>query len=201
MTEHEQYLHPSYTDYEEYLRRHRRKQNKGAIGQDSERSKTYQSEWAFQKRYDVKKFKSLKQAQKRAKQIYATKKWQKVWNLERDKGEKRFNPTIVLKERSTGRGTAGFTDGHFVTLDSMAGLDEYTLLHELAHCLGHMHHGRSFRRALLELVGAFIGMDAKKILKEEFTKRKLKFGEASKPMTFEKWLESKRRMEKIRGRK
>ena len=35
----------------------------------------------------------------------------------------------------------------------------------------------------------------------DLTKRKLKCGEASKPMTFEKWLESKRRMEKIRGRK
>ena len=172
MTEYEQYLHPSYTDYEEYLRRHRRKQNKGATGQDSERSKTYEAEFAFQKQYNVKKFKSLKEAQKRAKQIYATKKWQKVWNLEFDRGvSKKYNPTIALKERNTGRGFAGWTDGHLVTLDSIAGLDEYTLLH------------------------------AKKMLKKEFTKRKLKCGEASKPMTFEKWLESKKRMEKIRGRK
>ena len=202
MTECEQYLHPSYTDYEEYLRKHKRKQNKGAIGQDSERSKTYEAEFAFQKQYNVKKFKSLKEAQKRAKQIYETKKWQKVWNLEFDRGvSKKYNPTIALKERNTGKGFAGWTDGHLVTLDSIAGLDEYTLLHELTHCLGHMHHGRSFRRALLELVGAFIGADAKKMLKKEFTERKLKCGEASKPMTFEKWLESKKRMEKIRGRK
>ena len=189
--------------YQEYLLKHREKQNKGAYGRDSEQSKTYQAEFAFQKKYGkIKNFKTVEEAQKRAKQIYATKKWQKVWNLEFDRGvSKKYNPTIALKERNTGRGFAGWTDGHLVTLDSIAGLDEYTLLHELTHCLGHMHHGRSFRRALLELVGAFIGADAKKRLKKEFTERKLKCGEASKPMTFEKWLESKRRMEKIRGRK
>jgi len=189
--------------YQEYLLKHREKQNKGAYGRDSEQSKTYQAEFAFQKKYGkIKNFKTVEEAQKRAKQIYATKKWQKVWNLEFDRGvSKKYNPTIALKERNTGRGFAGWTDGHLVTLDSIAGLDEYTLLHELTHCLGHMHHGRSFRRALLELVGAFIGADAKKMLKKEFTERKLKCGEASKPMTFEKWLESKRRMEKIRGRK
>lgn len=189
--------------YQEYLLKHREKQNKGAYGRDSEQSKTYQAEFAFQKKYGkIKNFKTVEEAQKRAKQIYATKKWQKVWNLEFDRGvSKKYNPTIALKERNTGRGFAGWTDGHLVTLDSIAGLDEYTLLHELTHCLGHMHHGRSFRRALLELVGAFIGADAKKMLKKEFTERKLKCGEASKPMTFEKWLESKKRMEKIRGRK
>lgn len=189
--------------YQEYLLKHREKQNKGAYGQDSEQSKTYQAEFAFQKKYGkIKNFKTVEEAQKRAKQIYATKKWQKVWNLEFDRGvSKKYNPTIALKERNTGRGFAGWTDGHLVTLDSIAGLDEYTLLHELAHCLGHLHHGRSFRRALLELVGAFIGVDAKKMLKKEFTERKLKCGAESKPLSYEKWLESKKKMERIRGRK
>ena len=108
-------------------------------------------------------------------------------------------PAVVLKERNTGRGTAGWTDGWSVVLDSKAGLDEYTLLHELAHCLGHMHHGRSFRRALLELVGAFIGADAKKILKEEFAKRKLKCGKARQPLTYTQWKAARNKMEKIRN--
>jgi hypothetical protein len=190
-------------EYKEYLRKFKRKQNKGAIGQDSERSKTYQAEWAFQKRVKVKQFKNLKEAQKRAKQIYATKKWQKVWKLERDTTRDLMKqPAVVLKERNTGRGTAGWTDGWSVTLDSKAGLDEYTLLHELAHCLGHMHHGRSFRRALLELVGGFMGTEAKKILKAEFKKKKLAFGKASKPMSIEQWRFAKQHMENIRnGRK
>ena len=187
--------------YNEYLRKHRYKQNKGGGGRvDSEKSKTYQAEWAFQKRVKVKQFKNLKEAQKRAKQIYATKKWQKVWKLEsRTDRDLMKQPAIVLKERNTGRGTAGWTDGWSVILDSKAGLDEYTLLHELAHCLGHMHHGRSFRRALLELVGAFIGSDAKKILKEEFTKRKLKYGKARQPLTFAQWNAARKKMEMIRG--
>jgi len=187
--------------YNEYLRKHRHKQNKGGGGRvDSEKSKTYQAEWAFQKRVKVKEFENLKEAQKRAKQIYATKKWQKVWKLEsRTDRNLMKRPAVVLKERNTGRGTAGWTDGWSVTLDSKAGLDEYTLLHELAHCLGHMHHGRSFRRALLELVGAFIGADAKKILKEEFAKRKLKCGKARQPLTYTQWKAARNKMENIRN--
>jgi len=187
--------------YAEYKRKHSHKQNRGAAGRvDSEKSKTYQAEFAFQKRVKVKEFENLKEAQKRAKQIYATKKWQKVWKLEsRTDRDLMKQPAVVLKERNTGRGTAGWTDGWSVTLDSKAGLDEYTLLHELTHCLGHMHHGRSFRRALLELVGAFIGSDAKKILKEEFTKRKLKYGKARQPLTFAQWKAARNKMEMIRG--
>ena len=49
-------------DYNEYLRNHKRKQNKGAMGRvDSEKGKTYQAEWAFQKRVNIKKFKDLKE--------------------------------------------------------------------------------------------------------------------------------------------
>ena len=193
-------------EYKEYLRKFKHKQNRGAGGRvDSERSKTYAAEHAFIRKFKVKQFKSLKEAQKRAKQIYETKKWQKVWQLERNTDRVtstlQRQPVVVLKERNTGRGTAGWTDGRTVTLDSHAGLDEYTLLHELAHCLGHMHHGRSFRRALLELVGAFIGSEAKKTLKAEFKKRKLACGKASKPMNIEQWRFAKQRMENIRNGK
>ena len=188
--------------YQEYLLKHREKQNKGAYGRESEQSKTYEAEFAFQKKYGkIKNFKTVEEAQKRAKQIYASKKWQRVWKLEGRKTPTIKKPTVVLKERNTGRGFAGWTDGWGIILDSKVGLDEYVLLHELAHCLGHLHHGRSFRRALLELVGAFIGVDAKKMLKKEFTERKLKCGAESKPLSYEKWLESKQRMERIRGRK
>ena len=185
-------------EYQEYLVEHKRKQNRGAAGRrDSEKSKTYQAEFAFQRRYKVRKFATIEEAQKRAKQIYKTKKWQKVWKLESRTDRNLIKqPAVVLKQRNTGRGTAGWTDGWAVILDSKAGLDEYTLLHELAHCLGHMHHGRSFRRALLELVGAFIGADAKKILKEEFKKRKLACGAARKPLTYTQWKAARERLGK-----
>lgn len=187
--------------YNDYLRNHRRKQNKGDGGRvDSEKTKTYEAEWAFARQVNIRKFETIEEAQKRAKQIYKTKKWQKVWKLERNtERDLMKQPTVVLKERNTGRGFAGWTDGWAVVLDGKAGLDEYTLLHELAHCLGHMHHGRSFRRALLELVGAFMGLDYKYILKEEFTKRKLKCGKAREPLTFAQWNAARKKMEKIRN--
>ena len=182
--------------YAQYKRDHSERQNRGAAGRrDSEKGKTYKAEFAFQRRYKVRKFATIEEAQKRAKQIYKSKKWQKVWKLEsRTTRDLMKQPAVVLKERNTGRGTAGWTDGWAVILDKKAGLDEYTLLHELAHCLGHMHHGRSFRRALLELVGAFIGADAKKILKEEFKKRKLACGAARKPLTYTQWKAARERL-------
>ena len=74
-------------------------------------------------------------------------------------------------------------------------------MHELAHTLGHMHHGRSFRQTLLTLVGQFMGAKEKKTLKEEFKKKKLHSGDAKKPQEFDKWVETKERLEKMRDAK
>ena len=106
-------------------------------------------------------------------------------------------PAVVAKQRS-GRGNSGHTNGRTVTLDAVMGLNKYVLLHELTHCLGHMHHGRSFRQTLLKMVGAFMGAKEKKLLKAEFKKRKLACGEPRKPMTFEKWNASRIRMQEMR---
>ena len=95
---------------------------------------------------------------------------------------------------------SGYTDGKTVTLCPITGFNKYILLHELAHCLGHMHHGRSFRQCLVSLVGTFMGANEKKILKNEFKRKGLSFGEARKPMSFDNWLASKQRMEKMRER-
>ena len=184
--------------YNEYLRKHQAKQNKGARTKDSERQKTYEAEWAFQAVVNTKEFKDIAEAKARAKAIYKTAKWQKAWELEKDTTQSAKKPTIVAKQRSSGRGTAGWATGNMVVLDEYCGLNEYTLLHELTHCLGHMHHGRSFRRCLLELVGAFMGTHAKKVLKGEFKKRKLACGAPRKPMTFEQWNAARLRMETMR---
>jgi len=49
--------------YNEYLRKHRFKQNRGANGRnDTEKSKTYQAEWAFQKRINIKKVQRLERS-------------------------------------------------------------------------------------------------------------------------------------------
>lgn len=196
------------TLYQQYLMKHGAKQNRGHKSRDSERLKCYRAEWAFQgemakKGNPIPTFSDLKEAQKFAKKIYKSKTWPKLYaeageedllNLFRYK-----EPVVVLKQKSSGRGMVGHTDGYSVTLDKYAGLDAYTLIHELTHCLGHMHHGRSFRKALLRLVGTFLGAEYKKELKSQFKKNKLACGEAHKPMDYDTWVASVKRMEKMRG--
>lgn len=193
------------TLYQQYLTRHEKKQNRGARGtQDSERLKTYRSEWAYEAVMgaDIPYFRTIDEAKAFSRKIYKSKAWQKLWAENReDNAIVALNPTpaIVQKQKSSGRGTSGFTNGHTITLDSRAGLNAYVILHELAHCLGHMHHGRSFRKTLLALVGRFLGAEHKKVLQQKFKENKLAYGEPRKPLTFEKWKESRDRMKKIRN--
>lgn len=188
--------------YETYLLKHKAKQNRGAkYSRDTERLKTYKSEWAFQSRAEIPDFKNLTDAQNFANKLYKSKTWIKLWkkSVEEDVG-KIFNgqPQVVGMERRS-KTMSGYTNGTTVTLCPVTGMNKYVLLHELAHCLGHMHHGRSFRQCVLSLVGAFMGAKEKKILKEEFKKKKLACGEPRKPMSYENWVASVRRMEKVRG--
>ena len=195
----------SQLEYKTYLLKHKAKQNKGAgRSRDSERSKCYSAEFAMQRRCAKKipEFKDIKEAQKFAKKIYKSKTWQKLWRESTNNDVTRLffsTPEVVSKFKNSGRGTAGFTNGQKVTLDTRVGLNKYTLLHELTHCLGHMHHGRSFRYTLLKMVGAFMGAKEKKILASEFKKRKLAYGKAKKPLEFEQWKEMRNRLEKIRN--
>ena len=186
--------------YNQYLGNHVNKQNKGSRGQDSERQKTYRAEWTFQSKITNPEFASIDEAQKFAKKIYKSKTWVKLWRKSIENDVSRVfgaQPKVVAMGSRTKK-LSGFTDGFTVTLDLVTGLNKYTLLHELAHCLGHMHHGRSFRQCLLGLVGTFMGSEEKKILKGEFKKAKLKCGDARKPQTFEVWMESKKRMAAMR---
>lgn len=195
-------------EYKEYLERHRLKQNRGANGTvDSERSKTYQSEWAYEgvMGHDIPVFSDIDEAKKFAQKVYKSKTWQKLWE-ENSSGciISRLNPTPrIVAKRDTGgrRATSGFTNGHTVTLDRIVGLNAYVILHELTHCLGHMHHGRSFRQTLLTLVGRFLGAEHKRVLKQKFRENKLACGDARKPMGLEQWRAARKRMEKIREKK
>lgn len=186
--------------YNTYLNKHADKQNKGSGGsRDSERGKCYKAEWAYQREmgHEIPEFNNIEEAQKYAKKIYKSKTWQKLWMQSTGKDITRIlasNPMVVQKQRSSGRGTAGHTNGYTVTLDSRVGFDAYTLIHELTHCLGHMHHGRSFRKTLLSMVGVFLGAEHKKVLKGEFRKSKLACGNARKPMTFEQWKAARARI-------
>lgn len=188
--------------YNLYLRKHKNKQNKGASSRDSEREKTYKAENLFMRQVNTLEFNDIAEITKFSSKIYKSKTWIKLWEkaIETDISLM-FNPRPQIVEmRDTKKRLSGYTDGKTVTLCPITGFNKYILLHELAHCLGHMHHGRSFRQCLVSLVGTFMGANEKKILKNEFKRKGLSFGEARKPMSFDNWLASKQRMEKMRER-
>lgn len=187
----------SISGYLDYLSNHKLKQNKGYGTKDSEKTKTYKCEWAFQREYGkIKEFDTIRQAQKRCDQITQSDTWKK---LRKEHNRSVADVTVKSKARNTGRKTAGWANGNTITLDLIVGLDEYTLIHEMTHCLGNWHHGRSFRRDLLKLVSRFMGRDAATILKAKFKEKKLACGEPRKPLGIEQWLASKERMAKMRS--
>ena len=190
--------------YRKYLGEFHQRQNRGAnYTRDTEKRKTYRAEWAYTRNMGGKDmFASIEEAEKFAKRIYKSKTWNKLWEENfrcwqtADVGTRK--PVIIAAERESKR-LGGYTDGHRVTLYK-SGLCKYTLLHELAHCLGHMHHGRSFRKTVLALVGTFLGADHKKELKRCFKDQGLKYGDARKPKTFEQWQKSYTHMMLLRHR-
>ena len=188
--------------YSNYLVRHRQKQNKGAGGsRDSEMTKTYKAEWAAQA--DMRAmglyptFSDIKEAQRFTKKVCRSKTWAKLYEENRS-----YKPTddLVVRLKMTGHGrkTAGFTNGRRIVLDPYAGMNVYVLLHEMTHCLGHMHHGRSFRRDLLKLVSRFMGRSQAAVLKNAFKAHKLPCGDARKPLSFEAWKAARDRMKNAR---
>lgn len=180
--------------YKSYLRRHYDKQNRGANwSRDSERQKTYSAEWAFERAYyaiNPPKVTTLADAQNLVRRVVKSKHY--AVNAKNPKK----SPKVGVKHY---RRYGGKTDGFNIWLKETS-INEYLVLHELAHTMGHMHHGRSFRQCVIGLVSRFIGAEAAKMLKKEFKERKLAFGDARKPQTFDKWLESRNRMKKIRAK-
>ena len=176
--------------YETYWLKKLRPHRTGKVASiDSEKQRVYNAEWAFQKKVDIKQFKDIREAEKRMKQITSSKLWSdlngRATSLEHTGRMKRY------------AGMAYWT-GKIKLANS--GLDEYTLLHELAHQTPNaMHHGVQFRINLVRLVSRFMGTEAAKELKASFKKKKLKMS-ISKPRSPESWYKSYKRMEEIRGR-
>lgn len=196
--------------YNQYLRKHQVKQNKGARGRDTERMKTYRAEWAFQSMNPEgsgREFTDIKEVQKYVTRICKSKTYTNLW-LEAYESRKdkdigailRGTKVTVAAKKRNGAGNAGmaYVDLNHIVLDTKTGMNEYTILHELAHCIGHAHHGRSFRQALVKLVSRFMGVHSATTLKKSFKMYKLAYGNARKPMTFDQWVASKNRMEKMR---
>ena len=176
--------------YETYWLKKLRPHRTGKVASiDSEKQRVYNAEWAFQKKVDIKQFKDIREAEKRMKQITSSKLWSdlngRATSLEHTGRLKRY------------AGMAYWT-GKIKLANS--GLDEYTLLHELAHQTPNaMHHGVQFRINLVRLVSRFMGTHAAKELETSFKKKKLKMS-MPQPRSPESWYKSYKRMETLRER-
>lgn len=167
---------------------------------DSQKTKTYKAEWAFERKNytKIKMFGTIEEAQKRVNQITKSATWKKLCDeksLNRGVGHK-----IISVEKSSKKGLAGQARGSQIILTDR-GMDEYTLLHEMSHCLGNWHHDVTFRTDLLKLVSRFMGRDMAKALKSEFRAAKLPMRLNSKAKSFDEWYKGYERMEKAREAK
>lgn len=165
---------------------------------DSQRSKVYKSEWAFQRSFnsEIKMFKTEAEAKKYANKILKSATWKKVKS-------KRAKSNVQIAEKSFRGNIAGQAHHNgSIFLDTKTGMDEYTLIHELAHVAGYMHHDGSFVECLIKLVSRFMGTDKAKALKTEFKKRKVKMSVKTKtPKMPDAWLTMYERTKKARKMK
>ena len=156
--------------YNEYLREHQNKQNKGERGRDSERTKTYRAEWDFYRTNGYgREFENIAEVQKYINKVTKSKTYRKLWQeaYESRKNKDfgaifRGTQVSVSAKQRNGAGNAGlaYVEENRIVLDTKTGMNEYTVLHELAHCVGHPHHGRSFRKTVVRLTSRFMGTAA-----------------------------------------
>ena len=152
---------------------------------DSEQSKIYSAESLFIRKLrnagktNV-KFESYADAEKYMKRILSSKTWEKL--------SKRKNVKLIEKRDMGGRSrTAGMSWGGTIQLCPRTGLNQYVLIHELAHSAGHMHHDVSFRQCLIKLVSRFMGAEAGQLLKDSFKEKGLKMYRHSTVMSPQQW--------------
>ena len=175
----------------------------GKYSRDSDRSKVYNAEFKYERTYGLGlQFANIAMAQKYCDKILASATWKKM-----SKGRVSENLAITL---GTMRGSriAGRAWGHHIELNTTRGLDDlpiglnqYVLLHELAHSVGNMHHDTEFRIDLLKLVSRFIGKEQATYLKKCFKEKKLKLSISKNVLNPDAWMKMKLRMEKAREKR
>ena len=182
--------------YCSYLDNRKRINQRGRSAyQDSEKSKVYSAENLFLRNFrasgnSVKNFADYNEAGKYMKKVLASKKWSKL--------SKRSNIQLIEKRKVVNSRTAGMSCGYKIQLCPNYGMNEYVLLHEMAHSAGHMHHDVSFRQCLVELVSRFMGAAAGKMLKDAFKEKGLKMYRHKAIMSPQQWLISYNRINKAR---
>lgn len=166
-------------------------------GTDSGRSKVYQSEFAVQRKYPES---SMDMSEKECRKYY-----NRIVNsmtyksLVTERGQS--TPELRFMKASNNARVAGVASYRGIALRPGCGTNKYTVLHELAHTAGYMHHDVGFRQTLLKLVSRFLGTEMAKDLKKEFKSRKLKMTVSQTIKSPEKWLQDYNKMAALRAMK
>lgn len=178
--------------YDQYLYRRQTIQNRGRSAyKDSEKSKVYAAENLFQREHQAvnKNFASLEEAERYMNRVLASKTWQKISNVRK----------IELRQMRNGHNAnAGLASYGSITLSPTFGFNSYVLLHEMAHCAGHMHHDVSFRTTLVKLVSRFLSAKDGEALKKCFKENGLKMHRKNSVLEPKLWLRSYNKMEAMR---
>ena len=157
---------------------------------DSTQSKVYTSESTYRRKYgNGTRFKSIEECEKYVKRVTKSKLWKEL-----------ANGKHISVSKNKCRRWAGRAWGSHIDL-APSGYNQYTILHELAHCCGNMHHDVSFRRDLVRLISRFVGSEQAKYLKQCFLSDGLKMSMKSSVKSPEAWLRQYYKLEEMRAAK
>ena len=190
-------------EYDAYCLKFSSKQNKGSRTRDSEKNKVYLAEGQAEEKFTSNyRMNSIEDVQALVDRIQKS----DVFAAHKPKiGPQYFNrPIKVIPTRSNRYAGEAFyynRELKISTTELCGAMMLYTVIHEMAHMAGNLHHGRTFRNCLLDLVKEFMSDEDHDILLTEFKKGKLQVGLEKEPKTYEQWVACKARMEKVRARK
>ena len=154
---------------------------------DSTQNKVYTAENKYHREYGYgQRYKTIEECEKYVKRITKSKLWKDIAN----------GKTISVSKNKCRR-WAGRAWGSHIDL-APSGYNQYTILHELAHCSGNMHHDVSFRQDLVKLVSRFLGRKQAKHLKQCFLSDGLKMTIKNTVKEPEVWLASYNKMAAMR---
>ena len=192
----ERYLASKYTDY---VSKKKRIMKSGKVAnRDSMVSKFYNIEIKMVKRYEPSLVRlDWKGSEKLVKKIIKSKTWKKLCdNTEGCDNKSHANPRMV-QQKMRWAGMATY-DGQLILRETNC---PYTIVHELAHLCGNMHHDIGFRRDVLILASRFISPVFAKILKKDFKDAGFKIKTSTSIKTPTSWLESYNKMALMRAKR
>ena len=162
---------------------------------DSMQSRVYEAEsqYSYHMGYGV-KFKTIEECEKYVNQVTKSKLWAELCS------DMLVDRSVITVGSMGSRRWAGMAYGSHINL-SVSGYNQYTILHELAHCCGNMHHDISFRRDLLKLVSRFLGRENAKCLKNAFKTHGLKLTMKRTVKEPLEWFATYNKMAEMRGRR